>query len=305
MKNLPKNVGQSGQALLLVLLSMAVVLTVVLSILSRSITDVSVSTKEEEALRAFSAAEAGVEEALISGNIGSIIANSEYSDNASFSTSIAVANTNDYEFGNPIGIFSGESITFWFVAHDDDGDLICSAERPCFTGNQIKICWGKEGTAGNTDTTPAIEASVYYLNTPGSIGTARIARAAIDPNETRRASNGFSAPDSGTCDLSTGERYAFQKTFDLSTMNIGSGVYSTQNGLQFIKIKMLYNTTETHTAGISTNYSGNGTLPSQGVKITSTGISGASNRKIDVFQGYGELPSVFDSAIFSLGGITK
>ena len=88
-------------------------------------------------------------------------------------------------------------------------------------------------------------------------------------------------------------------------MNIGSGVYSTQNGLQFIKIKMLYNTTETHTAGISTNFSGNGTLPSQGVKITSTGISGASNRKIDVFQGYGELPSVFDSAIFSLGGITK
>ena len=53
--------NQSGQALLLVLLSMAVILTVVLSILSRSILDVAVTTGEEEALRAFSAAEAGMQ----------------------------------------------------------------------------------------------------------------------------------------------------------------------------------------------------------------------------------------------------
>lgn len=305
MKNLPRGVRQKGQALLLILLTMAVVLTVVLSILSRSITDIGVSTREEEALRAFSAAEAGVEEALVSGNIGSIIANSEYGDNSSFSTSVNVANANAYEFGNPIGIFSGEAVTFWFVAHDDTGNLICSLDKPCFTGSQLKICWGKEGTENNVDTTPAIEASIYYLNTPGNLSTSSIARFTADANESRRAQNGFSAQDTGTCKLTTGETYSFQKTMDLTTLGIPAGVLQTQNGLQFIKIKLLYNTNETHTVGISTEFPGNGNLPSQGVKIVSSGISGTSNRKIDVFQGYGEIPSVFDSAIFSLGGISK
>jgi hypothetical protein len=91
----------------------------------------------------------------------------------------------------------------------------------------------------------------------------------------------------------------------LASLGIPAGVRSTQNGLQFVKVRMLYNSAETHTVGISTQYAGNSDLPSQGVKITSTGTSGTSNRKIDVFQGYGELPSVFDSAIFSLGGISK
>jgi len=75
---------QSGQALLLVLLSMAVVLTIVLSVLSRTITDITITTKEEEALRAFAAAEAGVERALIIGsNTG------EFGDGASFTATIS------------------------------------------------------------------------------------------------------------------------------------------------------------------------------------------------------------------------
>ena len=51
---------QSGQALLIVLLGMAVVLTMVLSVVSRSVTDIQLTTRDDEALRAFSAAEAGV-----------------------------------------------------------------------------------------------------------------------------------------------------------------------------------------------------------------------------------------------------
>ena len=59
---------EKGQALILVLLSLAVVLTVVLSVFSRSITDVSISSKENDAMRAFSAAEAGVEQVLVVGS---------------------------------------------------------------------------------------------------------------------------------------------------------------------------------------------------------------------------------------------
>lgn len=54
----------SGQVALIVLLIMVVILTIGLSLASRSITDIRISQDEKEALRAFSAAEAGIEEAL-------------------------------------------------------------------------------------------------------------------------------------------------------------------------------------------------------------------------------------------------
>lgn len=55
---------KSGQTALIVLLIMVVILTVALSLISRSITDIKISQDEQEALRAFSAAEAGIEDML-------------------------------------------------------------------------------------------------------------------------------------------------------------------------------------------------------------------------------------------------
>ncbi len=55
---------KSGQVALVILLIMVTVLTVGLSLISHSITDISVSKDEEEAIRVFSAAEAGIETAL-------------------------------------------------------------------------------------------------------------------------------------------------------------------------------------------------------------------------------------------------
>lgn len=300
MRKLPYYARNSGQALLLVLLSMAVVLTIVLSVLSRSITDVRVTTKEEEALRAFSAAEAGVEQSLL---IGTSLGDTSLGD-ASFLTSVQGAFSTGQEFVNPIGIFSGESMMFWFVSHDEDtGQLTCS-DGACFTGSQIKICWGKPGTPSDSETTPAIEIGVFYTTTPGSYSTAKIARQTFDPNTARRSSNNFSAPDNGTCALS-GDTFQFQKTINFASMGIPAGTYQTANGLQFAKVRMFYNSAETHQIGISASFAGNSNLPSQGIKIVSTGVSGDANRKIEVFQGYGEPPSIFDTAMFSTGGITK
>lgn len=313
MSNLPINIrnsGQarlptlarrnSGQALLLVLLSMAVVLTIVLSILSRGISDVAVTSREEEALRAFSAAEAGVERALI---VGSGIETTDIGD-ATFTAKVSGSGAGGQEFANPVGIISGESLLFWFVAHDDDGNLVCDGTHPCFTGSQFKICWGNEGTAAGGATTPAIEISTFYLAIPESYATARIARVTADPNSSRRGTNNFSAPDAGAC--TTGETtFEFQKTVDLAALGVPPASYGAQNGLQFVKVRIFYNTDVTHLVGINTNFPGNGLLPSQGFRIESVGVSGESNRKIEVFQGFGEPPPIFDGAIFSLGGITK
>lgn len=55
---------KEGQIVLIILLIMVVLLTIVLSLVSHSIIDISLSKDEEEAMRAFSAAEAGIEEVL-------------------------------------------------------------------------------------------------------------------------------------------------------------------------------------------------------------------------------------------------
>lgn len=299
MSYLPKR--ESGQALLLVLLSMAVVLTIVLSILSRTITDIAVSSREEEALRAFSAAEAGVEQALI---VGADIGTTTIGD-AAFSADVSGFASGTQEFANPVSIASGESLLFWFVAHDPTtGDLVCNAQYPCFTGSQFRICWGKPGTAPGSATTPAVEISTFYAFTPGNLGTMRIARVTADPNATRRSTNNFSPNDGGICTTGN-ESFAFQKTVDLAALGVPAGSYGVQNGLQFAKVRLFYNTDIAHEAGINVNFAGNTLLPSQGIRIESVGTSGEANRKIDVFQGFGEPPPVFDVAVFSVGGITK
>ena len=56
--------GERGQALLIVLLVMTVALTVGLSVATRTIVNVRITTQEEQSQRAFSAAEAGIEETL-------------------------------------------------------------------------------------------------------------------------------------------------------------------------------------------------------------------------------------------------
>jgi len=303
MNSLPKLKRNSGQALLLVVLSLAVVLTIILSILSRSVTDIAVTSRSEESTRAFSAAEAGVEQALV---IGSDVSGAIGDSN--FSADVSGFAQGEKEFANPAGAIAGESVLFWFIAHNQTtGDMECTVTNPCFTGSQFKICWG-ESSSG--DTTPAIEVSVFYANTPGSVGTTRIARAAFDPNSSRQSANNFSAPDIGSC-TAGGENFQFQKLIDLPTLtgiaDTESAPYRNQNCLQFVKVRLFYNTDVTQPVGIDVNQTGTGNtlLPSQGIKIQSTGQAGESNRKIDVFQGFGEPPPIFDSAVFSPGGLTK
>ncbi len=61
----------SGQAVLLILLVVAVALGLGLSIMSQSTTDIRISQQEQESARAFSAAEAGIEDALRAITVGS------------------------------------------------------------------------------------------------------------------------------------------------------------------------------------------------------------------------------------------
>lgn len=293
--------AQKGQALLIILLVMAVVLTIALSVVSRSVTDITISQKEEEASRAFSAAEAGVEQALLlgEGRVG------EIAQVGTFDAKITGLAEGGKTFAIPILLNSGETVPVWFVAHEEDGSLVCNGQNPCFTGNRIRICWGEDGTSPATATTPALELSVLYTATPGDFETSRIARGAYDPNTTRRSSNSFSNQD-GSCTVE-GKSYAFSKTINLNTdLGIPSGATSRENGLQQARLRLLYNTDRAHPVAVSVDFPGNGLLPGQGTKVESTGEAGEATRKIEVYQLFSDLPPIFDFGVFSgSGGLTK
>ncbi len=269
-----------GQALLVVLLSLSVVLIIVLYIVSRSITDISLSTKDEEALRAFSAAEAGIERALI---IGSDTGNVTVGD-ASFNAKISSFAQGETEVTYPIALKSGQSATFWFARPNE----------PDFTGDQMKICWGNSGSPNGDSQTPALELTIVYAVSPNDLSTLRIARATLDPNSARILQNNFNSAQTTGCSVG-GEDFQFFSNISFSSFT---------GQLQYAKARLVYNTDATHKVGIDVSASGS-VLPSQGFLVDSQGSFGSANRRIELYELHPVAPPIFENVIFSSGGITK
>lgn len=293
----------SGQALVVVLLILSVVLTIALSIASRSVTDITVSKKEEDALRAISAAEAGVEQLLKTGS-GTSIAGS-LPVGSTFNASITSLASGTKEFAVPTAHRAGDVTTIWFVGHANDGTLLCNAGTPCFTGDTIKICWGNSGTSGSSSTAPALELSVLHTSGAGDPGTSKIGRAAYDPNGSRRTENNFAAAD-GTCAIDN-RSFAFSKQLTFSSIGgAARGSATSLAGPQTARIRLFYNTDIDHVVGISVNFPGNGVLPQQGTKIESLGAAGEAQRKVVVYRPYADIPPIFDFGLYSgAGDISK
>jgi hypothetical protein len=315
--------NQSGQALLLVLLSMAVILTAALSVASRSITDISVSTYENNALRAFSAAEAGVEKALLTGSGSGTSVSVDSSDPSVKYTSGVSAASDSQGFKYPALLKPGESASFWLVDRNASGNLACTGN--CFTGNRINICWGASSSYPSGKS-PAVLVSLYYdLNTttnPNTLGNVvsqndytylKVVRRGYDPDSSRRSSNNFFGNVSSSGCSIDGTALTYRKTI---TFNSGAGL-SDPDSIDFpsqcrnregcflmARVRVFYNDpAKPEQVGITV--SGGSTIPAQGKVIESTGVAGDSTRRVNVFQMFPEPPSIFDAAVFSLSDFTK
>ncbi len=259
--------NQAGQAVLIVLLSLSVVLVVVMFILSRSITDISLSSKEEDSMRAFSAAEAGIERVLVTGSdTGSMTIG-----DATFSADVSEFAQGVNKVVYPISLKSGEIATFWFTRPSDP---------TVFSGNQMKICWADDNATDN----PALEVTVYY-----KVGAEyRVYRKMLDPVAARTQNN---VVPGNNCDIN-GELFEYNNTVDLTGLT----------SLQFATAKLLYNTATGHKVGIDVSATAS-LLPSQGAKILSDGQFGNANRRVEVYQLHPVAPPIFANAIFSAFGI--
>lgn len=274
-KNLPKSFSQSGQVVLVILLVMAVVLTVGLSIASRSVTDVKISQQSQEAARALWVAQAGLEKAVKS-NI--LQPGSFDNDSVRYEvTSEGLGGGTDYLY--PQKVSAGEPATVWLVGHNEETREI---DTSVFFKGKLTLYWGNPGESATSETTPALEATLIYKNG----GSYYQKRYVYDPNASRRTENGFSDDSGG------GQGLEFSSD-EINLSNPNDDPY-------LLRIKMLYSTTPQALA-----VKANNPLPGQGNCYESTAVVSESGvtRKLKQCRLWEVSPSIFDYVLFSGGNL--
>lgn len=269
---------KNGQVLLISLLVLSIATTVALSLIGRSTTDVSISNQINESSRAFSAAEAGIEESLKTGmgtNVPQVL-----TSGVTYTVSKADIGgaTGAYIF--PKKINPGTTETLWLVNHNADGTLV---ETPTYTATGIDVCWSQETIM------PAMIVSVVYKTAGGEY---RVAKGAYDPNATRALTNKFSGVTSSSGGCGTGTGTTYKQTVTFGDLSINPAL----DTLLMLRLQPVYSD-----AIFGVN-AGSSPLPLQGAKLESSGVSGAGvTRKIVVYQQYRSPPAIFDSVIYSQG----
>lgn len=272
-----------GQIVLMFVLITVVGLTIGLSLISRTISDVRISSQIEQSSRAFTAAEAGVENALkgsalvLKNETGNItLGGGDNAATAKYSVDAIGGNnaTLSYPFTQP-----GEVQTVWLIDHDASGNVLSTGSYPA--NQPITICFGSVKSSS-----PAISISLLY----NEGGTFKVAKAWYDSDSGR--SNGFSLADSATNVCPTG--YSHMAILNpsplLGILGIGSG-----STLYALRILVIYEGTS-----LAIIPSVGNSLPVQGKVITSVGqTSTGVVRKVQVSQGFTVLPSLLDFALFS------
>ncbi len=276
--------NQRGQIVLITLLVLAIATTIALSLISRTTNDASITRQVEESSRAFSAAEAGIEEALRtqsgSNGVVTLAAGVSYSVNVS-------------SIGNAVGLYElpkktlqGNTETVWLVNHAADGSIV---ESPTYTAPSISVCWSKKSATE----IPALVATLMYKQS----GVYKTVKTAIDPDGVRSASNNFSNTySSGGCGGSVATDYKATITFSALNATITPAI----DTLIMLRIRpVYYDTSMVIDSGVSV-------LPLQGNRIESTGSTiGGTNRKIVVYQQYRSPSTIFDAALYSENTLNK
>lgn len=296
---------QKGQVVLLLIIVMTVALAIGLSIVQKSLTDVSTASKVEQSSRAFSAAEAGIESALKDPN-GTFNCTNQtdpakcqsFNENSS-----AIKQISDSSL-IPKPAPGGRQVPLEFPPLDKTeiaqvwlANYNSPSNPPTlyYQQSSLDIYWG---TANTTDKA-ALEVTLIYWDGSKYISKKwyldQIGAVRSQPNgfEQVASCNSTYTPPGGSV--------TYQCTKILTSL---------PSNLMMLRVRLLYNNISQPFAvqAIGTcpsapcdQYS----LPAQARIVKSTGVSGLTQRKIQVFQELKVLSHIFDYAIFSAGDITK
>jgi len=281
-----ENMKEKGQIILILLLVMTVALGVGLTIVQRSLTDISTSTKVEQSSRAFSAAEAGIEKAL-QGDISSVNF-PDAGSSASINPPVFLPELNQALEYPPVG--KEEIAHFWLA----DPGSAANPPAAYYTQNSIDIYWGTPNLSVSDQA--AIEVNVVHYGMSGYLTKKYF----FDPDDLRNDQNGFTQITCPNYTISTSfgpnRSFSCKATLDLS--GIGT--------LMVARVRLLYTGVSQSVALQPLGGCGSScSLPRQAKVYTSIGTSGETQRTIQLFTLDKVVPFYFDYAIFSAGPIEK
>lgn len=313
--------NQKGQVIIVMLLTTLVALSLGLIITQRSITDVTTSSQTEQASRAYSAAEAGIERALVKGIPGGptlTITKLELNNQAEARdikvTPAIPSGTNPEEAFEYPKISKEVIANFWLANPDPDNNPLTSNIDPYYTNPRINIYFGNE--APNSDP-PAAEVTIVTKDTATNQYFAN--KYFFDSsNAADRVGKGFEYVGPGGSSPKTYNPAT--ETLTVSPFYRSASIYivKTQKTNEpcelpgcfpvLARVRILYsNTAQKVAMGPPEGAScpPGSCLPPQANYYSATGRSGQSEKKIQLFKGIFTIPIYFDFAIFSAGDIIK
>ena len=269
--------------LLVVVLVMVVALTVGLSVASRTITNLKISKQNEDAQKAFQAAETGIQEALQ--QMGNHTLTGTLSNNASFNAMIQPVQGNSMLLNGGEDVLQDKGMDVWLSTYPNYSSPTFATSSGTITlyfgtGTQTSC---SKGSDQNNPTGSSVKSALEILILYSNVSNPLLDKLIIDScTPTRIVGSGLSSATS-TIISDVNDPYVSVTFSDTYTINITPALQSAF----IMKIVPLFNSTK-----IGISISGTGvTLPSQGSFIQSTGSSGDSARRIQYFKPYPQLPA--------------
>lgn len=267
--------GQSGQIAVIVLLLMVVLMTVGLSLATRTTEELFLSTQQAESTRVFNAAESGVEDALSQEEIESVTGTQPGSLTVGETeVNYTITGSNELE----TLLEQGKSI---LVNLDADGN----GTGDVSTGTLQIYWWGAtKGTNCSTDSPASLIVSEYFADG----GTTRSRFIPVGPcNGGTDRNDGYLTPTSQSA--GNGFRYRHDLSMSGSTA-------------KFLRIKAVYNDTHIRVSGVA-----GANLPTQfhTVRSTATNNNGDETRTVEVKRTLSTAPSFMEYAVYTPGSLQQ
>ena len=271
-----KLMKKNGQVLLILILLMTAGLAIGITIISRSLSDISTSSKVEQSNRAFSAAEAAVEKALR--NDFSPV---NFSDPGGLSVNATLIDS---------GPLPGPNKPFFYDDQQSKEKIIhvwlCDPATLtiCYTGF-LNVYWGNSLTD-----LPALALTVISQSGSNYISD----KYYFDGDPSRVSSNNFTpASCGGSFTLGTKTYQCKMRVPQTGSFPLGSKV---------LRGRFLYNSSA---QPLAFEPEPGKSLPQQARRFTGVGVAGDTQRSVELFKQDKIVPFFFDYAIFSAGEITK
>lgn len=265
--------SQKGQVLLVVVLIMVTALTVGLSVAARTIVNIRSTEDAVNSEQAFSAAEAGIEQALT--NNGNV--NGSFPNQTTYQTTVRTIAGVEFPLNNGSPVLKDDATDIWLSTYPN--------YTSPWTGT-LTLYWGQNGNnctnAENTNTMPALE--VVLLT--GTVANPQASRFALDGCAARTTLNRFETVPAGGGTIA-GKVYTHRRT-----ISVTSGL--------FMRVIPLYAPAAIAVRGCDSGGANCLALPTQGTVIESTGVSGNTTRKLVSTRQYPKLPTeLFPYTFFS------